>query len=129
MHLERAFLLEPHEAKLLIASDPRNKECLFPFLNGEDLNSHPQQQPSRWVICFHDWELEQAQQYPDLLRIVEEKVKPEREKLRDSIPIQAKRKKFWWQFASPNSAVSRHRPPPTGVGAKPSERATRACFR
>jgi hypothetical protein len=105
--LGKGFLLEPHEAKLLIASEPRNKECLFPFLNGEDLNTHPQQQPSRWVICFHDWALEQAQQYPDLLRIVEEKVKPEREKLRDSIPIQAKRKKFWWQYASPATQLYR----------------------
>jgi hypothetical protein len=101
------FVLEPHEAESLIVKDPRNADCLFPFLNGEDLNSHPQQQPSRWVICFHDWALEQAQQYPDLLRIVEEKVKPEREKLRESIPIQAKRKKFWWQYASPATQLYR----------------------
>jgi hypothetical protein len=57
------------------------------------------------VICFHDWDLERAKQYPDLLRIVEEKVKPERAKLKDSIPTQAKRKKFWWQFGSPASQL------------------------
>jgi len=105
--LGMGFVLEPHEAESLLAKDPRNADCLFPYLNGEDLNSHPQQQPSRWVICFHDWTLRQAQQYPDLLRIVEEKVKPEREKLRDSIPIQAKRKKFWWQYASPATQLYR----------------------
>jgi hypothetical protein len=79
------FVLEPEEAEALLAKDPRNADCLFPYLNGEDLNSHPKQQPSRYVICFHDWDLERAQQYPDLLRIVEERVKPEREKLREGV--------------------------------------------
>ncbi|GIV55419.1 MAG: hypothetical protein KatS3mg040_0187 [Candidatus Kapaibacterium sp.] len=83
------FVLEPEEAEALLAKDPRNADCLFPYLNGEDLNSHPEQKPSRWVICFHDWPLERAQQYPDLLRIVEERVKPERERLRG--PRQNKR--------------------------------------
>jgi hypothetical protein len=105
--LGMGFVLEPHEAEAFIANDSRNADCLFPYLNGEDLNSHPQQRPSRWVICFHDWDLERAKQYPDLLRIVEEKVKPERAKLKDSIPIQAKRKKFWWQFGSPASQLYR----------------------
>jgi very-short-patch-repair endonuclease len=105
--LGMGFVLEPHEAEALIAKDPRNADCLFPYLNGEDLNSHPEQKPSRYVICFHDWDLERAKQYPDLLRIVEEKVKPERAKLKDSIPIQAKRKKFWWQFGSPASQLYR----------------------
>ena len=105
--LGMGFVLEPGEAETLLTKDPRNADCLFPYLNGEDLNSHPEQKPSRWVINFHDWDLERARQYPDLLRIVEEKVKPERERLRDSIPIQAKRKKFWWQFGSPATQLYR----------------------
>jgi len=98
--LGTGFTLKPEEAKSLIAKDLRYADCLFPYLNGEDLNNHPNQQPSRWVINFFDWDLEHARQYPDLIRIVEEKVKPEREKLKDSIPIQAKRKTFWWQYGS-----------------------------
>ncbi len=94
------FVLEPKEAKALLAKDPRNADCLFPYLNGEDLNSHPEQKPSRWVICFHDWELAQAQQYPDLLRIVEERVKPEREKLRDGVSGYARLKQQWWLYAA-----------------------------
>ena len=105
--LGMGFVLQPNEAQALLAKDPRNADCLFPYLNGEDLNSHPEQKPSRWVICFHDWNLERARQYPHLLRIVEEKVKPEREKLRDSIPIQAKRKTFWWQYGSPATHLYR----------------------
>ena len=62
---------------------------LFPYLNGEDLNSRPDQSPSRWVINFFDWPLDRdrpegyegpvAADYPDCLTIVEERVKPERE--------------------------------------------------
>jgi hypothetical protein len=91
------FVLEPEEAEELIARDPRNAECLLPYLNGQDLNSHPEQQPSRYVICFHDWPLEKAQEYPDLLRIVEERVKPEREKLKKKDDIRDR--EHWWLFA------------------------------
>jgi len=92
------FVLESAEAEQLLARDPRNAECLFPYLNGEDLNSHPQQQPSRWVICFHDWNLERARAYPDLLRIVEERVRPERERLTG--PGDKRNREFWWQFGA-----------------------------
>lgn len=92
------FVLEPDEARQLLTRDPRNADCLFPYLNGEDLNSHPEQKPSRWVICFHDWDLDRARQYPDLLRIVEQRVKPERERLRG--PGDRLHRERWWQFAN-----------------------------
>ena len=78
--LGMGFVLEPDEALRLIEKDARNRDVLFPYLNGEDLNSRPDQSPSRWVINFFDWPIEEAQQYPDCFRIVEEKVKPERMK-------------------------------------------------
>ncbi|MDW8217289.1 MAG: hypothetical protein RML57_06775 [Acidobacteriota bacterium] len=71
------FVLTPEEAQDLIAKDPKNKDVLFPYLNGEDLNSRPDQSPSRWVINCFDWPLEKAMAYPDCFRIVEEKVLPE----------------------------------------------------
>jgi len=92
------FVLEPEEAEALVAKDSRNADCLFPYLNGEDLNSHPEQKPSRYVICLHDWDLEEAQQYPDLLRIVEERVRPERERLRG--PGDKRNREYWWQFGA-----------------------------
>ena len=92
------FVLEPEEAEVLVAKDPRNADCLFPYLNGEDLNSRPEQKPSRWVICFHDWDLERAKRYPDLLRIVEERVKPQRSSLPPHNATNRKRSEYWWQF-------------------------------
>ena len=55
--LGMGFVLEPEEAESLIASNPRNKDVVFPYLNGQDLNSSPDQSPSRWVINFRDWPL------------------------------------------------------------------------
>jgi hypothetical protein len=51
------FTMSEAEAQTLIAHDAKNAEALFPYLNGEDLNSHPEQKASRWVINFWDWPL------------------------------------------------------------------------
>ena len=51
------FVLSPEEAEALIEQNPRNKDVLYPFLNGQDLNSRPDQSPSRWIINFFDWPL------------------------------------------------------------------------
>jgi hypothetical protein len=105
--LGMGFVLTPEEAQALIQKDPRNKDVLFPYLNGEDLNSRPDQSPSRWVINFKDWPLDAehddpkkpkgkpyAADYPDCLAIVEEKVKPQREKVNKKVY-----RDKWWQFA------------------------------
>ncbi|OQA15022.1 MAG: hypothetical protein BWY64_03030 [bacterium ADurb.Bin363] len=82
--LGMGFVLTPEEAQTLIEKDPRNKDILFPYLNGEDLNSRPDQSPSRWVINFHDWPLEKAETYVDCWKIIEEKVKPERQRKKEN---------------------------------------------
>ena len=88
------FLLEPDEAERLLLSDQRNRDCLFPYLNGDDLNSRMDQSPSRWIICFFDWPLHKAQQYTQLFQIVEERVKPFRDRTRDRFE-----RENWWLFA------------------------------
>jgi hypothetical protein len=55
--LGQGFLLTPDEAQAIIAEDTRNADVLFPYLNGQDLNSSPDQSPSRWAINFFDWPL------------------------------------------------------------------------
>jgi hypothetical protein len=118
--LGMGFVLEPEEAQTLIAKDPKNKDVLFPYLNGQDLNSNPDQAPSRWVINFFDWPLDAdhddpqkpkgppyAADYPDCLAIIEEKVKPERTrkkpngefKLRKPLPQK------WWIYADKRPAL------------------------
>jgi hypothetical protein len=88
------FALEPEQAQELILKDPKNKQVLFPYLNGEDLNSQPDCSATRWVINFHDWPIERAQQYPDCFAIVEREVKPVRAKNNRKV-----RRERWWQYA------------------------------
>ncbi len=99
--LGMGFVLEPEEAQRLIEKDPRNKDVLFPYLNGEDLNSRPDQSPSRWVINFFDWSIEKAMEYPDCFRIVEEKVKPERTRKKDDgqFALRKPLPQKWWIYA------------------------------
>jgi hypothetical protein len=121
------FTMSEDEATSFIAKDPRNAEVLFPYLNGVDLNSSPEQKASRWVINFFDWPLDRdaegswdcaneaqrseylsrghvppdypgrvATDFPELLNIVEEKVKPEREGKKDALAA-----KKWWLYLRP----------------------------
>jgi len=54
------FTMSHEDAHAHIARNDSNLEVLFPYLGGEDLNSHPQQQASRWVISFWDWPLDRS---------------------------------------------------------------------
>jgi hypothetical protein len=53
--LGKGFILQPEEAHYLIEKNDKNKNVIFPYLNGEDLNNQVDQKPTRWVINFFDW--------------------------------------------------------------------------
>lgn len=112
--LGMGFVMSPEEAQALIEKDAKNKDVLFPYLSGEDLNSHYKQLPSRWVINFKDYPLNAeyddpkkpkgkpyAVDYPDCLKILEEKVKPQRDKLASGDSTARDASKRWWQFKRP----------------------------
>jgi hypothetical protein len=87
------FVLEPEEAAGWIDADPRNADVLFPYLNGEDLNSRPDASPSRWVIDFNDRPESRAGEYQLPYKRVAERVRPERAK-----KAKAVREAPWWLF-------------------------------
>ncbi len=93
--LGMGFVVEPDEAQEWIAADARNAEVLFPYLNGEDLNSRPDNSPSRWVIDFGTREQDEAATYPLPYERVLTMVKPERAKLKIT-----HRRDYWWRFAA-----------------------------
>ena len=93
--LGTGFILEPEEAQALIVKDPRNKAVLFPYLNGEDLNSRWDCSARRWIINFHDWSIETARQYTDVLDILIQKVKPQRDLLPD---YKRRVRENWWLY-------------------------------
>jgi hypothetical protein len=90
------FTMEPEQAEELIVKDRRNGDVLFPYINGQDLNSRPDCSASRWVINFRDWPEEKAKTYPELYAQVQREVKPERAKNSNK-----RRREIWWQFTRP----------------------------
>ncbi|MHC5609918.1 MAG: type IIL restriction-modification enzyme MmeI [Nostoc sp.] len=69
------------EMQRLIAENPKNQERIFPYIGGSEVNSSPTHTHHRYVINFGDMSEDEARQFPDLMKILEEKVKPERDKI------------------------------------------------
>jgi len=112
--LGKGFILEPNEAINITKQNPKNKEVIFPYLNGDDLNNNPEQNPSRFVINFFDWSEQKIQQYQQPFNILNEKVKPERQRWKEDksgnpiIGEYALRKPLpekWWQHAEKRPAL------------------------
>lgn len=81
------------EMEELIRRDRRNQEVIMPFIGGEEVNDSPIQRHHRFVINFRDKTENEARKWPDLMTIVERKVRPHRETVnRDSHRLR------WWQF-------------------------------
>ena len=88
------FLLTNDEAKKIISENTKYKDVVLPFINGDDLNNDFRQKNSRHIINFFDFPLNKeydlasgkmkgppyASDYPDCLKIIEELVKPERQR-------------------------------------------------
>lgn len=102
--LGMGFVVSPEERNSLVAKNKRNAERIFPYLGGEEVNSSPTQMFDRYVINFGDMTLEEANRWPELLQIVREKVKPERDKLNDNADGR-RRKQYWWQFGRSTPAL------------------------
>lgn len=126
------FTMTPEDAQSHILRDARCHEALLPYLNGDDVSSHPNQEASRWIINFWDWPLERsvengswfaanegqreiwlregrvtgdypgpvAADFPELLNVVRQLVKPARDGNAD-----AGARRYWWRFLRPRSEL------------------------
>lgn len=87
------------EMDRLIAAEPENRECIFPYIGGEEITNDPRHGHRRWVINFGQRSEESVRaRWPKLMQIVEEKVKPER--LKQATIVNPAR---WWMHARPGS--------------------------
>ena len=83
----------------LIAENPKNADVIFPYIGGEEVNSSPIHAHHRFVINFGErGEGECRKEWPELMAIVERKVKPER------ITKPGSYSKQWWLFGRRNQA-------------------------
>lgn len=80
---------------------------LFPYLNGEDLNSRPDCSASRWVIDFNDWNEEKAKKYALPYKHLLKYVKPERQRKKPDGSYQLRKPlpERWWQYGDKRPAL------------------------
>ena len=120
------------EMHRLIAEEPRNRNAIFPYIGGEEVNTSPTHAHHRYVINFRDYPLRRedlrtlwvdadaeqrrewlrmavvpldypgpaAADWPELLAIIEERVKPDRMKVNRKV-----RRDYWWRFGDRQPAL------------------------
>ncbi len=91
--LGMGFILTPDERDALIRKNKRNAERIFLYVGGEDLNTSPTLSSDRYVINFGDLPLAEAEKWPDLVAILRQKVKPERDRNNRKAY-----RDYWWHF-------------------------------
>lgn len=88
------FTLPHMEAKAMLDQEPHLSDVIYPTINGQELNSNPDQAPGKSAINFFDWELQDAKKYGAAYDRLEALVKPER-----ASDKRAARRERWWQYA------------------------------
>jgi hypothetical protein len=84
----------------IIARDSRNSELILPYIGGEEVNDSPTHSHHRFAINFGEMTEQEARKWPDLMRIVEEKVRPQRAGDKREV-----RRKYWWRYGEATPAL------------------------
>jgi len=85
------------EMRRLIEQDPANAEVIFPYIGGEEVNTSPTHAHHRYAINFGERSEEQCRaRWPQLMAIVEEKVRPER--ITKDAAKYPRMVHEWWKF-------------------------------
>jgi hypothetical protein len=83
------------EMQRLIQKAPSNQEVIYPYIGGEEVNGSAIHAHHRYVINFGERSEEECRRrWPDLMAIVEARVKPERMNNNRS-----GYRRYWWQYA------------------------------
>jgi len=91
---------QPISMEELIEKDSRNAERIFPYIGGDEVCNSRDQSHHRFAIDFGVVDEEEARRWPDLMKIIEEKVKPGR--LVQKRPIRAR---YWWRYGEVASGL------------------------
>lgn len=103
-HGHEGFLLTAAEAEAEIASQPRSKEVLFPYLIANDLVGSKDSRPTRYVIDFSSRDILDAQRYKVLFDRVKDRVLPSRE----TAAVAEQERNDEALAASPDAKINRH---------------------
>ncbi|MCG8086115.1 MAG: restriction endonuclease [Candidatus Thiodiazotropha taylori] len=101
------FTLSHEDALGMIKDNSANKEVLFPYLSGKDVNATAEQKASRWVVNFFDWSEDEARKYTKPFQKILIDVKPSRweKKPNGQYRLGKALRVRWWQYEKPRSAL------------------------
>jgi hypothetical protein len=104
------FILTEIEKNKIIEENPSEKEVIFDYINGSNLNNNHDLRAGRWIINFSNLSIEQAAMYPTCFNILEERVKPVRAKIkrktyREKWWLHAERAKEFYEASSENNFI------------------------
>jgi len=88
--------------RTLIKRNPRNAERIFTFLGGAEINESPNHYSDRYAISFDTMTLEEANEWPELLLIIEKNVKPTRD-----LANRKAHKERWWQYGETRPGLTK----------------------
>ena len=98
---DSGFILDKTEAQTLLQRSETNYRVVVrPYLDTDDITEDPRQEGRRFVIDFAEMKFEEASRYPAALKIVRERVKPERDTNNDP-----RLREKWWLFERPRPAM------------------------
>ena len=93
--LGEGFIITGDERERLLRDDPSNAEVVKAFIGGRQAaQAADPGTAQRWVIDFGGRTLDEASTYKEPMRIVETRVKPQREEVK-----RASYRQRWWRFA------------------------------
>ena len=89
----------PIEIYKQLIKNEKNLEVIFPYIGGEEVSSKPNHSHHKFVIDFRDLPYDECKsKYPNVLDIIEKKVKPERQKLNSDGAFKLRKPlpQKWW---------------------------------
>lgn len=101
--LGKGFVISKEQAAEWIEADSKNKEVLFPYLNGEDLNSRPDCSASRFTIDFGEMPEKQALSYAAPFKHLKKFVYPER--MKQDAGKYPRMVNEWWKYWNARPAL------------------------
>jgi hypothetical protein len=96
--LGSGFYISPEQATQIISAEPKSKDVVRGVINGRDLNNIPNQSPARCIINFRNMSREEATTFRLAYQVVDDHVRPEREKIDPTTAMNRKYRDKWWQF-------------------------------
>lgn len=99
----KGFILTKEEAFDLINRNSKNKEVIFEYLTGDEINNNPKHSPDRFVINFWNRTEEESKEFKECYELIKSRVKPERDKVN-----RERYRSVWWQFGEKCENLYKH---------------------